>query len=319
MPDLPETPSSASANRSLVLAETAEAAYRYAAVDARETDILLVADDGTFSGIEPPYASVVVAGFGSDPGALGRLVDAAFSYAEIVSVGAAGSAIAGSTNEWRSAFETFRVVDVTTGAFPAVDLAREGSPDSGTGDFVRGALSVLAHWEPRPDLRARPAPTTEILARETPRKTPPSAPAPRLRKRVEQVVANHRRLVRLAAIGALGVLLVTLGLVALINQYALALLSLALMFLIGAVALRQEQRARRLQSTVDRIDAMSRTLQDMSPPIRPATLTERVHAQGKAIHALQRSVAVVELASVDSARMLERIDSALHNDSENRA
>ncbi len=317
MPDLPEASSGTSADRCLVIAESTEAAYRYAASDARETDIVLASADGTFAGAEGTYARVVVAGFASTPDVLGQLVDGAFAHSTIVSVGASGESVEGTSEAWRAAFKAFRVVDVTAAPFPAVNLVREAGAD--TGDFVRGALSVLSHWEPRPDLR--PVGATPITASSAPKSNPPAPASPvvRVRRMAKSFVKSHRRLVILAGVGVLVAVGVTMGLVALINEYALGLLGVALLFLVGLSLLLQEWHGRRLRLAVARIESRSETLTNLAPPAKPATLAERLENNADDLNTLQRSLAVVELASVESAKSLERLEAALDADRGGRA
>lgn len=317
MPDLPEASSATSADRCLVIAESTEAAYRYAASDARETDIVLASADGTFAGAEGAYARVVVAGFASTPEILGRLVDASFAYSDTVSVGASGQPVDGASDDWRTAFESFRVVEVAAGAFPAIDLAHEAGAE--TGEFLRGALSVLTHWEPRPDLRPAPTPVTSSSSKATKSEPAPASPVARVRRMLKKFVASHRRLVILAGVGALVVVAIAMGLVALINEYALGLLGVALLLLVGLSLLLQEVRGLRLQVAVARIDARTATLRDLAPPFKPATVAERMNNHATGLNSLQRSLAVVELASVDAAKTLERLEAALDADRGGRA
>lgn len=318
MPDLPEASSTRTAQRCLVIAENIEAAYRYAASDSRETDIVLASADGTFEGAEGSYGQVIVAGFAAAPEVLGTLVASAFGHADTVSLGASGQPTEGSAEAWQAAFGPFRVANVTHGAFPAVQLVQE--PCTATGDFVRGALSVLAHWVPRPDLR--PVLTTDTTSDSS---VPPKAPVPaasmadRALRLLKNFVKSHRKLAVVGAVGTVLAIAVTVGLVALIDQYAVGVLVLAVLLLLALSTLLQELRGRRLQAAVARIDSRSASLRDLAPPFQPATVAERLNNHSTGLNSLQRSLSVVELASVDAAKSLERLEAALDADRGGRA
>jgi hypothetical protein len=315
MPDLPDASSALSAERCLVIAENNEAAYRYAAVGSGETDIVLASPEGTFSGADGAYSRVIVVGFGGNPVVLATLVDQGFEFAQTVSVGASGP-LAPASDEWRSAFAPFRVEGVTEGAFPAVALVRE--PGDDTGDFVRGALSVLEHWVPRPDLRPV---QTNASSPEAPRaKVPPKlSTVGRARQALGRLVKSHRRLVILAAVGGLVVIAVTVGLVALLGNYAVGVLAALVLMLVGLSFVFQEFRGWRLQAAVTRIEERSAMLKPVGSPAKAATLAERLEANSDDLNILQRSLAVVELASLDAAKSLERLEQALKTDRGGRA
>ncbi len=317
MPELPDASSSPSTDRCLVIAETIEAAYRYAAADSRETEIVLAAADGTFEQVAGTFGRVIVVGFANDPAVLGALVEQAFAHAQVVSVGASSQTVAGSSDAWSAAFASVRAVGVAEGPFPAVEIVQE--PGTGTGEFVRGALSVLAQWEPRPDLR--PVLTTPPTSDKAPPKLDetPASITDRARRLVTGFVKSHRRLVVAAAGGALVAVAVTVGLIALLDQYAVGVLVLVVLLLLVLSVLLQELRGHRLQAAINRIDTRSAALRDLAPPAKPATLAQRLESNADDLNALIRSLSVVELASVDAAKTLARLESAVDAERGGRA
>lgn len=130
-----------------------------------------------------------------------------------------------------------------------------------------------------------------------------------LTQAVRRMIRNHRGSFVLAIVAAAVATCATVGLIAWIGDYALGLLGLTILFSVAVVALRQEQRGRRLQSGVDRVE---QSLKDVVSALTP--LQKQAHDQGDGLKALQRSLAVVELTTVDSAKAVERLKATLDAD-----
>ncbi|MBC7630239.1 hypothetical protein [Aeromicrobium sp.] len=309
------TPSTA-----LVIAESTEAAYRYATQDASEVTIVLAGDDGSVD-VTGHYDRVVVVGFTSAPAVLRSVVDHAFDIVTAggrVLVGGAAGQLATDVTPWTRAFDRVQVVTIDRGSFPSVEVAPGAGSD--TGAYILGALSVPGASDPRPDLRAASASATAAAgataaahaerSRPADMSGPGKAKSPgplSMRDQLAAAVARHRRPLVAAGIVAVLALAVSIGLVALLGEYFLAMLSTLTLMVMVAVAVRLEQRNRQVQRQLSRVTSSGDGVKGLRSKLRPAVLLDEVREQRKDISAILKVVGVNQLAIVDAAKVLHAL------------
>jgi len=286
--------------RSLVIAESAEAAQRYASSDSNEVELAVAASDGTVEAAGGPFDVVVVVGFASSPETLRVAVDRAFVLVGgngRVLIGAGDGEVETDTTRWDSAFEGIQVKTVDKGSFPSVEVVRHEGASAGT--FIAGAISALSATSPRPVLTVTPATPVDVPA--------PAKAATKSRSakdRLVRIARRHRKILVLAALATLIVLVISVGLVALFGRYYLAVLLTLILLMVLALGARQEQRlrqlARRVESTQTGVNALVTGL-------RPAALFKEVRQQSRDLEQIQKVVGVNQLTIVEISRTLEDI------------
>jgi predicted O-methyltransferase YrrM len=295
MPAASSSSNSPRPSRVLVIGENAEAAYRYASSDAADVE-LVVGQGGAAALSGEAYDQVIVAGFAGTPDVLRTVVDRGFELAGPdghVRVGSGAGPIADDVAAWDVAFAGLSVASVDRGTFPAVELVR--SADGTAGTFLAGALTVLGLVDPRPDLKRVPEPAAVDA-------TPAKATARPQRSRKQVLIEAARRrskLLIVAATGAVVALAISVGLVAVLDEYFLAILVTITLLAVMATTLRQEQYNRQLGRQMGRVEAAQSGFRDK--------VSARIRQQGKEITQIQRTVGVSQLAVVDTAKTLQRM------------
>lgn len=296
-------PAASSASTSLVLAESTEAAYRYASSDVPELSIVLAAGDGSVEVAPGPYDRIVVVGFVEAPAVLRTLIDRALDLVSVggkVLVGGAAGPVDDDADRWAQAFDGLRIVSVDQGVFPAIEIAPAEGFAGDTGTFLRGALAVLGAADPRPVLTVTPEPGT---AAPKPPATKRAPARPSRKQALGTFARAHRKQLLLAAVALLVALLISVGLVALIDTYFLGLVATATLLVVVAVALRLEQHHRSMARQLARVDAAQARISKALP----AQLAADVRQQGKTLNRVQKSLVVNQLAIVDAAQALDRM------------
>jgi predicted O-methyltransferase YrrM len=283
--------------QALVIGESAEAAYRYASSDAAELELVVVGADAAADAVGDSFDRVVVVGFTSSPDKLRTVVDRAFELVDAsgqVLVGSSAGPVEPDVAAWDAAFVGLRVVSVDQGYFPSVELARGAEGSAGT--FLAGALSVLGLTNPHPDIKAAPVPPPVATA------TTGAKPSARRSSRWQTLLSMARsrsKLLIAAAVGMLVALAISVGLVALLGKYFLATVLTLTLCAVLALALRQEQRNRQIgRQLAQAASGQSRFR---------AKLFDQVRSQGKDIARIQKVIGVSQLAIVDTAKTLERL------------
>ena len=303
MPVPSPTPRPGQSTRVLLIAQSREASYRYTRSDCDELNIVLASADAGIEVDNAPYDRVVVAAFSDQPVALRAVIDKAFDLIDEggqVLVGVADAPDGTTPEQWDEAFEGIETAGWGDEAFPAVRVIRSAEADGGSGAFLHGLLTALSAPQFRPELAPilveQPVDDTAVVHEAAPVKGAAPAPKP---QSFRQALGRRRKLLMIAALGSVGATVVSLVLVAFLNEYFLAVLGTAVVLILGAHALRSEQQSRRILAAGRGQQAQVRSL---SSKLQPAELA-----------AMRRSMANNELAAVDNAKALYRIDLGLRD------
>ena len=314
MPVPSPTPRPGQSKRVLLIALSREASYRYIPLDCDELNIVLASADGGIEVDDAPYDRVVVAAFSDQPMTLRAVIDKAFDLINddgqvLVCVDEAPE---GTTSEqWDEAFRGIETAGLGDEAFPAVRVVRSADTLGGSGAFLHGVLTALS----APQLKSAPTP---VLAKEPADETAPADAKPSIKPSVgkppprsfKEDLASRRKLLLVAALGALTATIVSLVLVAFLNEYFLAILGTAIALLLGAHALRSEQQSRRILAAGR---AQRRQVRSLSSKLRPERLSENLDLHTTELAAMRRSIVINELTAVDNAKALYRIDLGLRD------
>ncbi|TXL62320.1 class I SAM-dependent methyltransferase [Aeromicrobium terrae] len=243
--------------------------------DGPETDVTLVSDDGGVDAAHAPYARVVVVASGDSPAELRSLVDLAASLGPGDVHVTAVSVADADAESWATAFVGFEVVE-TEEEFRSAVLKPTDDAQMSAGPFLHGWLSAIE--APSPEAPVSPAPS--------PAPPPPavaSVPRAGRAQRLRAALFMRRKLVAAAVVVALLAFALSIGLVALLDEYYLATLSTGLAMLVAVGILRSEQQSRRLLAR-DRERAAQMTA--LSKSLGPAQMEQ-----------LRRAVSANELAT----------------------
>lgn len=286
--------------QTLVIGESVEAAYRYAGSDDAEVELLVVGPDGAIEPVGDSFARVVVAGFASAPGTLRTVVDQAFEIAADgqVVIGAGAGLVEPDVAAWDAAFTGLRVASVDRGSFPAVELTRD--PVGTAGAFLAGALSVLGLVDPHPDVKVEPAPVLEQPPAAT--KAKPHAPRPSRKQQLVDLARSRSKLLLAAAVVVIVGLAISVGLVALLGEYVLAIVVTLTLFAVMGHALLQERRNQQIARELARVASGQSGFR--------TKVLEQLRDQGKTIADLQKVGGINQLAIVDAAKALQRLEAS---------
>ena len=299
MPVPSPKPHSGEPTRVLLIAQSTETSYRYAQSDCDELNIVLASADGEIEVEDASYDRVVVAAFSDQPLTLRAVIDKAFHLVNEggqVLVGVAEPPDGTSTELWDEAFRGIETAGWGDEAFPAVHVIRSADAAGGSGTFLHGMLTALGAPQFRPALAqvlaAEPADETASGDVTSPVKLADRTP---LSLFFQKALGGHRKLLMIAALGAMGATVVSLVLVAFLNEYFLAALGTLIVLALGAHVLRSEQQSRRILAASRR------------QPAKVRSMTSNIGQCKVELAALRRSTAVSELAAVDNTKVLNRI------------